>query len=219
MMKCDVKIMGAPKRKEYVTQMKNALGLSDLDIFFDDRPNGGHAMYTARKAWNLPFKEDITHRCVLQDDLEVCNGFNQAIQRIVNAHPNCIIGLYTSRNISKMETDTPFVEVLGGGVWGQAIIIPRSIIPKIFEWVDSINPDYPHDDAAISEYARLHGVKVLLTRWSLVQHLCPTNSLLKYNNKQKVSKVYIGNLNAENIFWESKAPMPKISIKSCVEVD
>lgn len=218
MMQCDIKIMGAPKRIENVRKMQAFLGLTDSDIFIDDRPNGGDAMYTARRTWELDFAQGITHRCVLQDDLEICAGFRQAINRIVNKHPDCIIGLYTSRNIAGFKTDTPFIEVLGGGVWGQAVIIPKQIIPKIFEWVDSINPDYPHDDAAISEYARLHGIKVLLTRWSLVQHLCPTDSLLRYNNKQKISKVYVGNLNADCIPWESDAPMPKISIKSCVEV-
>ena len=218
MMKCDIKIMGAPKRLGNISKMKSFLGLSDSDVFIDDRPNGGDAMYTARKTWTLDFAKGITHRCVLQDDLEICSGFKQAINRIVNKHPDCIIGLYTSRNISSFGTENPFIEVLGGGVWGQAVIIPKQIIPKIFEWVDSINPNYPHDDAAISEYARLHGVKVLLTRWSLVQHLCPTDSLLRYNNKQKVSKVYIGSLDAEYIFWESNAPMSKINIKSCVEV-
>lgn len=217
-MKCDIKIMGSPKRAENIEKMKAFLGLSDADVFLDDRPEGGSAMYTARKTWALPFEEGVTHRCVLQDDLQICDGFRDSIQRIVNARPDCIIGLYTSRNISGLGTDSPYVEAVGGGIWGQAIIIPKNIIPKIFDWVDGINPNYPHDDAAISEYARIHGVKVLITRWSLVQHLCPSQSLLKYNNKNKVSKVYVGGLNAENIFWESKAPEAKFITKSCVEV-
>ena len=66
--------MGSEKRKDNILKMKEFLNLSDSDIFLDDRPNGGHALYTARKTWELPFNDDTTHRCVLQDDLEVCDG-------------------------------------------------------------------------------------------------------------------------------------------------
>lgn len=212
-MKCDIKIMGSPKRVDNINKMKDFLGLTDSDVFLDDRPNGGNALYTARHTWNLPFENDVTHRCVLQDDLEICEGFKPAIQRIIKAHPDKVICLYTSWNLKGMSAKSPYIKCIGDGVWGQAVILPKEIISKIFEWVDSINPNYPHDDVAIAEYARLHGIQILLTRWSLVQHLCPTKSLLGFSNRNKTSKTYIGRLNAENIFWESKEPMPSMKVK------
>lgn len=216
-MKCDIKIMGSPKRIGNIEKMRQKLGLSVTDIFLDNRPNGGHAMYTARRTWGLKFEEGVTHRCVLQDDLDICEGFEKAINRIVEQNPDCIISIYNP--MKPMNGKSPYIKIVGCDLWGQALIIPKDIIPKIFEWVDSINPDYPHDDVAIAEYARIHGVTVLATRDSLVQHLGHNTSLLGYNNKNKVSKVFLGDKSAETIEWESDEPMTVIKRRCFMKVE
>ena len=141
-MKCDIKIMGSPKRILNIEKMRQSLGISIKDVFLDDRPNGGHAMYTARKTWNLPFADNVTHRCVLQDDLAICEGFVNSVQRIVNKHPDCIICLYNpldpERYKEMHESKNPYTKVIGCDLWGQAVIIPKNNISELFAWVDSI---------------------------------------------------------------------------------
>lgn len=212
-MKCDIKIMGSPKRLENIMQEVYALGLDICkDVFLDDRPNGGDALYTARKTWNLPFAEDITHRCVLQDDVQICEGFYEAIQKLVNLYPDAVISLYSSRR-DVMKCKNIVVEIVRGGSTAQALICPIGFAEKAFKWALSICDFYPHDDAAICEYARTHGVKILLTRVSLVQHLTPTKSLLKFNSAGKVAKNFIQS--AEGIDWSTKGDIPKMITEAC----
>lgn len=220
-MKCDIKIMASPKRRAYVEEMVERLHLDiDKDVFFDDRTDPKGAMYTARKTWLLPFEdESVTHRCVLQDDVLTGKDFEHIIQRLVSTYPDEVFSLYCSRTaLVDMKKDGNYVEIAGCGVWGQGVIIPRKHIQPLFAWVDSINPDYPHDDTAIGEYAKFHGVRVLTTVPNLIQHNCPTASLLGYNNKNKVSKVFYPG-DVRSLDWEYKAnKLPSIYAPNSVPV-
>jgi hypothetical protein len=61
----DICIMAHPSRKDNIKQIQQQLNLSDDSIFWDDRENGGDAMYTAKKAWSSPIPEGCTHRLVI----------------------------------------------------------------------------------------------------------------------------------------------------------
>ena len=156
-MKCDVKIMACPKRKEWVEKEISLLGITENDVFFDDRPKGGSAMYTSMKTWNLPFENDVTHRLVVQDDIMPCKGIKEAIQRIVNTYPNDIISLHTMKfhdqYLRKYDQKIPYIVCKGNSLVGQALIIPRIYIPKIKIWINNLDKNYKADDAAIGEYA------------------------------------------------------------------
>ena len=67
--------MATPKRKEMAETLCNKLGIPKENIIWDDRPNGGMPRYTAEKAWLSPFGKTITHRMVIQDDVEICQDF------------------------------------------------------------------------------------------------------------------------------------------------
>lgn len=219
-MKCDIKIMASPKRRDFVEEMVERLHLDiTKDVFFDDRTNPSGAMYTARRTWQLPFEDGVTHRCVLQDDVLTGKDFEQIIQRLVNTYPDEVFSLFCSRTaLADISKDGNYVEIGGCGVWGQGVIMPRLHIQPMFDWVDSINPDYPHDDTAIGEYAKTHGLRVLTTVPNLIQHNCPTASLLGYNNKNKTSKVYYPG-NVHSINWEYKAKkLPSIYAPNSVPV-
>ena len=216
-MSCDIKIMATRARAENVMNLCYDLGLNiKEDVFFDDRSEPKGAMYTARKTWNLPIKEGITHRCVLQDDVAVCGDFYEAIQKLTRLYPDVIYSLYCSRRALQYYNWPTMLDVKGCGVYGQAIIVPVKYIKSIFEWVDSINPNYPHDDTAIGEYAKYHGIKVYTPVPNLVQHLCPNDSILGYNNKNKISKCYHGG-NVLRFDWDV-APLESITINNSVPV-
>ena len=213
-MKCDVRIMASPKRRAYVKGMLRQLGVDESIVTYDDRPQGGGAMYTARKTWLFPFGSGVTHRCVLQDDLEVAPGFLEAIGRIVGAYPEAIFTLFCPKiDLARLEARGPYCRIDGHGVWGQAVIIPKEHIAPLFAWIDRINPAFPHDDTAIGQYAELHDIPVMTTIPGLVQHCCPTESLLGFNNRKKVSKVYTG-ADASVIDWGRVEAPPSIHNKS-----
>lgn len=211
-MKLDVKIMASPTRTKYLESMLKSLDKNDDIIVYDDRKEVGSAMYNARRCWKSKLDTNITHRLVLQDDLELCNDFLSNVQNCIEIFPNAIWSLYSSRITYNDQVDktTPYVSITGNGVHGQAVIIPVQYIKPLFEWIDkTLGKEYPHDDCAIGTYANINNIPVFTTVPSMVQHLGHSDSVLKYNNKNKISKVYIGK-DLSHVewqhFWFSKTP-------------
>lgn len=197
-MKCDIKIMASPKRYAYVLNTCKVLGLDiEKDVFFDDRPTGGDAAYTSEKTWSLPFdSDDITHRCVIQDDVLCCKDFRQALDSIVAARENAVFSLFCPslklKEFAEKDGIPQFVKITKGGMYGPAIVMPRSEISNVYAWGRELSGGKRilHDDVLFGEYALAHGMSIYTTVPSLIQHICPDRSLLGYNDKRKISKVF-----------------------------
>ena len=192
MIKLDIRIMGVKKRRELILSELEKLGLSEDIVIYDDRPNGGNAMYNARRAWLSPFM-DCTHRLVLQDDLILCDKFTEILENCIRMFPEAVWTLFNSR--LRAVRDTRFFRFSGQEIWGQAVVMPIKIISECFNWIEeTLGKDYPHDDRGIELFLReIHPeIPVVTTAPSLIQHLCPTESQLGYNNRNKVSKVWKG---------------------------
>ena len=175
----DIKLMAHPSRAEHVQKMLNQLGLPDSIVVWDDRPQGGDAMYTARKAWSLPLPDDCTHRLVLQDDLELCDNFVQIAEQISNRHPTYAISLINFNKKPK-NPDHVFPYYLTSILSGCAIMLPKDVIQPCMEWCKTASEEVAlHDDLSISCYCLKHGVIMITTSPSLVQHLNHA-SLLPY---------------------------------------
>ena len=195
MYKCDIKIMAVKPRREMVLRLCERLGLSEEEcVVYDDRPSGGGPQYTRKKAWHEPVPEGVTHRCILQDDVDVCDNFVEIMQEIVNTHPEFIFSLFCSR--MKYEyalPNSPYVIIKGGNAWGQGIMMPLKFVKPLYEFVDAeLCPDFPNDDGIYAWWAQKEKMHIMTTVPSTIQHLCPTESTLGYNNKNKVSKVWQG---------------------------
>lgn len=178
-----------------VLAMCEKMGLSESDtVIYDDRPNGGGTLYTCSKCWEAPVPDGITHRVVLQDDLLLCNDFCGIINRIVNAQPDLIFSLFCSRlKLSDAVADTPYYLIKGTNAWGPGMLMPLKHVKPMFEFSDrELGADFPYDDGIYIWYARQNKIPIATTIPSTIQHLCPTQSTLGYNNKNKVSKVWIG---------------------------
>jgi ParB/RepB/Spo0J family partition protein len=186
--------MGCHVRDHFIADMLKQLRLPQSIVTYDERPVRGHAMHTARKCWLTPLPEGATHRLVLQDDLELCDDFIGIVHRASAYFPRAMFSLYNPRlRFEHRKSASPYVLTPGGTAWGQAILMPGDQIEPCFDWITRTLPaDYKHDDCAISEYACVHGVQIMTTVPSTVQHLAPTASLLGFNNLRKVSKVWTG---------------------------
>lgn len=205
--KCDVKIMAVKPRRKMVLDMCQKMGLSEEDtVIYDDRPSGGGTLYTCRKCWEAPVPEGVTHRVVLQDDLLLCDNFISIMDRIVNAHPEFIFSLYCSR--LKFEhglPDSPYIIIKGRQAWGQGMLMPISYVKPMFEFSDrELGKDFPYDDGIYAWWAEQEKIEIASTIPSTIQHLCPQNSTLGYNDKRKVSKVWRGS-DLSDVNWDSKA--------------
>lgn len=194
--KCDVKIYGINERKENILHNKEILGLSDNDIQMVERCWENRWPYKmAKKAFlQEPSDPSITHRLVLQDDVELCPDFYEYLNKIVNARPDDIIMLtaldFRTQNEYADNLKSPYVEV-GIYVSGCAVIVPLKYVEDMFKWFEQtysqIAIGNPHEDVAFLFYAKAHNIKCITTVPSIVQHLGDQSSLCNY---QHIMKTY-----------------------------
>lgn len=207
MNKVDIKIMAVKPRRKIVLSMLDQLGLSEEEtVIYDDRPNGGGTLYTCRKCWEAPIPDGVTHRLVLQDDVLLCNDFIEIMNKIVNVHPEFIFTLYCPRlRFEDAVSGSPYIIIKGCNTWGPGNMMPVSYIKSIFDFVDAeLGHDFPFDDGIYSWWAQREKVYIASTIPSTIQHLCPTESTLGYNNKSKVTKVWVGN-DLSAVDWSAKS--------------
>ena len=203
--KCDVKIMAVKPRREMVLKMCEQLGLEEKDtVIYDDRPQGGGTLYTCRKCWEAPVPDGVTHRVVLQDDLELCDDFMNIINKIVNKNPEFIFSLFCSRmRYEYALPDSPYIIIKGRNSWGQGMLMPISYVKPMFDFADrELGADFPFDDGIYSWWAIDTDKQIMTTIPSTIQHLCPVKSTLGYNNKNKVSKVWRGR-DLSDVNWDA----------------
>ena len=173
MIMLDTHIYGVHARDEMIRATANKLNLDTNYIHYDDRPNGGWMIYTAKKAWTAPIPKGITHRVALADDVEVCDGFTEICTTIAQTHPESIISFFPyefmERNEQIENMDTPYwiAHVLSGC----AIMMPVQYIQPCFDFIRSKFNDECPDDAGIQAWADTAGVQILTTIPALIQHI------------------------------------------------
>lgn len=205
--KCDVKIMAVKPRREMVLRMCEQLGLEEKDtVIYDDRPQGGGPQYTRKKCWFAPIPEGVTHRVVLQDDLEVCDNFVEIVNEIVNVHPEFIFSLFCSRmRYEYALPNSPYVVIKGCNAWGQGIMMPLKFVKPLYDFVDTeLCPDFPRDDGIYAWWAQKEKMHILTTVPSTIQHLCPKDSTIGFNDARKISKVWRGR-DLSDVNWKANS--------------
>lgn len=161
--KVDIRIMAHKSRKENVQKLQEELALPDEAVVWDDRKDGGDALYTARKAWLAKMPAECTHRVVLADDAEVCEGFREIVETLAKNHPEEIFTLY---HPSAFVPGAPVANVCSRMAFGVGIMLPKQLIKPVFE-----NPIRPEDDMSVTFYAIARGLRILTPMPSIVQHL------------------------------------------------
>lgn len=171
-----IKITAVEKRRKMAESLQSRLGLRDEDVIFDDRPEGGNAMYTVKKAWLSPLEEGETHRLVLSEDLEVAEGFREICEQMVQAHPDCCFSLFTTHlNGPDYDSfcntlDTPYVDH-SVGIFGCAILLPSRYIKECFDWIEDNCAADVRDNAGILAWLKHKQLPILTTVPGLIQHI------------------------------------------------
>lgn len=167
-----VRIFGVPSRMECIKENQKRLGLSDEFIFIDENRDG--CIPTAKRAWSYPTDKEFT--LVLQDDIELCDDFASVCNRIVKAHPNAVISLFSLQLLSRhalygrtKQLTSPYIAAKAEGVSGQGIILRT-------EWVEEClaawgTSGLNGDDTNIGAWAQKTGKSILTTIPMPIQHL------------------------------------------------
>lgn len=183
--KYDIKIYGVKQREDNIRKNQTKLDLSDDDIFFDDRPNGGTAFYTAKKTWNLPVPEGVTHRVCLQDDVEISDNFKDIVQQIIDAHPDAIVALMTSElGLREQDNNHKFYKefalsntpyVYPAYSTGCALIIPVQYLKYIWEWCYQYGHEDTDEDVSMFYWAKQFNIPYISPIPNIVLHVGDTS--------------------------------------------
>lgn len=211
-MKCDFKIYGIEERKENILQNKEILNLSDEDVLIQTKEMRAEAYdkwpyKMCKKSFLKPFKAGVTHRVVLQDDVELCPNFAELADKIATTHPDAVFFLtnldFKKKNEYADNLKTPYIHV-GAFITGCSILVPKKYIKDIFEWFEKTYPQIwignPHEDTAFAIYCKAHGIPCLTLVPSLTQHLGDVSTICNY--EQPLRTGYFENWDKAN--WDSK---------------
>lgn len=206
-MKIAYRIMAVRERKDYVYEIVKKLDGTDVKVFWDDRPaeEKKGTYYTQLKCINDVLAGDYTHIVLLQDDILLVNDFDECVKKLIQFKPNDLWTLFCPRlKKEQLDFQNPYCFIFPANTWGPANIIPVGMLKMIMEFREEKLPNYIYDDGLYLMYLIENGLPCYTTNVALLQHLCPVNSMLGYNDKRRVSKVWAGEDVYGAINWNSK---------------
>ncbi len=163
-------------------------GLAHLraTVYEDPAPAGPPIAWRGYRNALTSFVDEAsaTHLCLLQDDVEVVEGFLPAVERAVWAEPRDPIALFvpvtasflSAQLLEACAADEPFIRcasVAQRWVPVVAVVWPLEQARAFLRWADGngFPPDRNRaDDGIVGEWARGTNVRFLATVPSLVQH-------------------------------------------------
>ena len=175
-MRMDVKIMAHEKRREFIPDLVERLGITDDDVVWDRIQNRWD---TGRRAWEA-IDQTAEWGCVIQDDALVCRDFIRGMETALEyVNDDVVVSPYTG-------TRRPMAHRVEAAVrnarhhnaswikmpslnWGVAIVLPTRIIDDMLVWCDK--QKYPNYDRRIGRYAiDVLNMPTMCTWPSLVDH-------------------------------------------------
>lgn len=176
--------MAVPSRREFYQE--TVAKIPDAMVFEDD---GTYKMYQNSRRALLSFQEKPFH-LVLQDDVILCDGFVEILDKICEAmirEKNALpVGLYCPMSIVNKIT-TPYMAMVGG-TWGVANMFPTHLINDMDRHgVESFIPSFYSMDARWTLWSMDRQIPVLITVPSLVQHRAEIKSTGGRDNKNRVA--------------------------------
>ena len=176
-MNLSFKLYGTRAREQTIRKLANSLSLCSKDVFYDEQATGKFPFELMRTVWTTDRNNSETHRVILQDDIDICNGFQDICYQIANAHPDKIISLfpfdYQTKKDGELNKVSPYRRV--GVISGCALLLPISIIDSFFGWVDYRSTDKQFNKLPETIMLRIFSndahIPVITTIPSTVQHI------------------------------------------------
>ena len=172
----DIKIVASHQRQEMAENLRDTLGLTNQDIFYDESTEAGNPYLPVKQTWLLPHEDGVTHRVVLNDDVQVCSGFKQIIEQMAQSHPDCAFSLFTtafdgeSYNNFIIGLESPYIHHVWS-MWGCAILLPIGIVEECFSYIDTVFGNDALESFGILSFLRHKQIPVLSTIPVTIQHV------------------------------------------------
>lgn len=221
----NIKIVGCHSRDNLISQIISRLHLSNDDIIYDDRPNGGNALYTVLKALKSFNVENCDHIVILADDAYPCDNFLSLLQNVIDKYPNDIISLFPlddfeffenkKLQIRKYVTEKSYISPywIGTFIHGVGYVIPSQYLVSLIDFLTYEYTETAIDDNEITKFAKLNNIRIINTLPSLVQHI-GDDSLLNKESPIRRTK-YFSNHTSAN--WDSDI-LNKLSMREVCKV-
>ncbi len=176
-------VMTHPARLHQAEQLRRRHPELDIQIVLDPEPDGRPAtLRTAKFAWSS-VRDGATHQLVLQEDVQLCRGFADAMHQALRVAPEGAIAFFSHwiMTTSQAVRLTAFV----GGSWTpvvdswsptQALVLPASLAQQFAGFAERYSEDKP-DNVAMADFLAQHELPTYVSIPNLVEHR-PTESLL-----------------------------------------
>lgn len=214
-------VMAHPDRRGMVDELVEKLDRPTM-VVFDPDPDGEPSCWrTAEAAWRAGLHDCgvSSHVLLLADDVTPCKDLIVGLERALRLRPNRAIAPYANnKRIEEARERGDSWVYVDGGLWGQAQLLPTAWIPAMLTWVstpDHFSKRYDHDvatmpgtwdDRRVVAFLDAIDEVPLATVPSLVEHRCPSESLVGHANKTRVARWFLGeDRSALEIDW-SKGP-------------
>lgn len=169
-MKIAYKITAVREREKYVDRLVSRM--SNPEVLWDEEKRG--CIWNTMRAWggykDLP--QDVTHLCVMSDDADIVNGYEELVQLCVDNFPDAIWTFYSNELALKHKPKTtPYIRLDSYNIRGIAFLLPVGWIPGYIEFYDQHlrKYDYPRDDATCRIYACMNRLPTMTTIPNLVR--------------------------------------------------
>ncbi|GAA3290558.1 hypothetical protein Dvina_19370 [Dactylosporangium vinaceum] len=171
-------VMTHPTRLAAAQRLCAALAPIDATPAVDPEPHATPgAMRSARLAWAAG-GPDATHHLVLQDDIELAEGFAAAVAASVALHPDAAISFFVewgSRTAALVRwaalADASWVPMINPYVPTQALVMPAPLARDLAAFLRDETDDAEPDDEAILRFLQRRGTRMLAAVPNLVEHL------------------------------------------------
>lgn len=200
MAKVSFAIMAVRARSDNVERTLRALNVR-VPVLYDDEGLG--CWNNASRAFKA-IQSGATHHVVMQDDIILCKNFVPTVTHLCELRPNSIMSLFSMRKSTReaVERDIRWVEAKYG-VWGQAIVMPVSLIPRMFRWVEQhVSSDWYSEDARISLWMEHHKIPGYVPAPNIVEHVDGKSMLGHSTPLARKSRLFIGeNTDGLSVDW------------------
>jgi hypothetical protein len=225
LLRLSVAIQYHPSRAEIIDALVNAIEPDPVlrafvDVVPDPEPNGVRNPWRTYRAALERTPADATHRLVVQDDVLVCPGFQQAVKAAIRARPDRALAFFVggqSREHAQAVWDAgargDSWATLGSHTWVPvvALCLPSRIALPLVAWADRMfEREWPQafraDDEIVGHYLREHGEYVLASVPCLVEHPDVIPSIIHGrgfggNLPDRKAVCWIGDCDAATIDW------------------
>lgn len=198
------------KRRYAVSSLISALGEEEirqnwLDFQVMGDMYGRGPWWNAKRCWTHALTTDSTHHLLLQDDVEVCDGFVEGLPQIVAGFPDDVISLFAMPRKGFSGMDCRWGEA--EGTWGCAVVMPKALIWEFLQWEqENIKPEFKHDDSRVSLWCCNTKRTVKVPFPNPVNHLDMKSTMGNRWSKPRVSDNFLSEP-ISSINWLETSPM------------